>query len=245
MVRLINNLYPGGKIFFVVSLIFSGLIVNEIKHYILILAIFMLVSILLKLFAEYVLSVLKVLLVLSLIMFLMVVITTEGENLLFKLGFLYIYKEGLTRALLMILRISVVCSGIILITRIVTVEDVTMVLEKIGVPALGVFVIQSTITMIPQLKNKMSVIMDAQASRGMKFSGSLFTRVKKMIPLLFPLILSSFYDNEEKTLVLISRGIELPGPKFRLNDRIFTSKDLVIVILSILIIILSIYGRLG
>jgi energy-coupling factor transport system permease protein len=55
------------------------------------------------------------------------------------------------------------------------------------------------------------VIAESQRSRGLDTEGSLLARLRGIIPLVGPAILSSLTDVEEKSLALESRAFSRPG----------------------------------
>ena len=83
-------------------------------------------------------------------------------------------------------------------------------------PRIG-YVFVSLFQLIPQMTERMSTITDAQRSRGMETEGSLLIRMKAFIPLISPVIMSSFIDTKERAIALEVRGFNSKEKKSFLN----------------------------
>ncbi|MEB3365106.1 energy-coupling factor transporter transmembrane component T [Lactobacillus sp. R2/2] len=88
------------------------------------------------------------------------------------------------------------------------------------------FVLASTIQVVPQLMWQSNIINEAQQARGVETTGSLWQRIKTFIPMMGPLVLSSVEQNEEKVLTLQARGFSNPTPEqlciiFQKENRLF------------------------
>lgn len=126
----------------------------------------------------------------------------SGDTLLFHLGIIRIYKEGIINALLIILRVVMLVMGTSIILTYTTtpialtdgIEQFLAPLAKIKVPV-HEFSMMMTIALrfIPTLVEETDKIMSAQKARGSDFStGSLIKRAKALIPILIPLFISAF-----------------------------------------------------
>ena len=136
------------------------------------------------------------------------VFMTKGESEpLVSFGIITIYYEGIIRAFFMAYRVVVliVVTSIFLtyttspISLTDGIESLLKPLKLIKVPV-HVFAMMMTIALrfIPTLIEETEKIMNAQKSRGADFSsGSLVRRAKALIPLLIPLLISSFKRAEE------------------------------------------------
>ena len=126
---------------------------------------------------------------------------SRGEQLLFEIGVLHIYAEGVWNAVFMFVRIFALITGTgLFLTYTTTPMDLTDALEsllsplkKLHVPV-HVFAMMMSITLrfIPTLSEETEKIMNAQKARGANFSdGSLIKRAKALIPILIPLFVSA------------------------------------------------------
>jgi energy-coupling factor transport system permease protein len=105
----------------------------------------------------------------------------------------------------------------------------------------------SLITMIslrfvPLLLEEAFNLKKAQMSRGASFEGGLIKRVKKTLPLLVPLFVSSFRKADELALALDARGFRSGQERtsfqrlvFKRSDYLFLSFVLVIIVISCLV----------
>lgn len=130
----------------------------------------------------------------------------EGEPLV-SFWIIKIYTEGIIRAVIMALRVTLLIVGSSVLLTYTTspisltdgLESLLSPLKKIGVPV-HTFAMMMSIALrfIPTLVEETEKIMNAQKSRGADFtSGSLVQRAKALIPLLVPLFVSSFKRAEE------------------------------------------------
>ena len=129
-----------------------------------------------------------------------------GEPLV-EVWIIRIYTEGIVRAIFMALRVTLL---IVLTSMLLTyttspialtdgLESLMSPLKKIGVPV-HTFAMMMSIALrfIPTLIEETEKIMNAQKSRGADFtSGSLIKRARSLVPILIPLIVSSFKRAEE------------------------------------------------
>lgn len=140
-----------------------------------------------------------------------------GGEVLLTLGRFSIYKGGVLaglRASSVILGFS---SALVFFYATTEPEHLMLTLEQYHCPPKATFVILSTFQMIPQMGANAKTIQDAQRARGIETEGSLKTRAKAFIPMLMPLLLSSFSAAEEKSLALETRGFNCDSPKTRLR----------------------------
>lgn len=132
---------------------------------------------------------------------------TSGEHLLAAVGPAKIYREGVTYALLMALRIvCLIVSTFVLLTYTTSpvaltdaIERLLSPLGKIGLPVHEFSMMMSiALRFIPTLLEETDKIMSAQKARGANFeTGSLMKRVKALVPILVPLFVSAFRRADE------------------------------------------------
>ena len=91
-------------------------------------------------------------------------------------------------------------------------------LGKIGVPL-------ERISLLFLLALSFVRIKEAQIARGISMGNSLFSRVRRMLPVLIPLFTLSLARAERLALVLESRGYSSPGAKTRLKKFRFSTAD--------------------
>lgn len=141
------------------------------------------------------------------------IILTPGE-VLWKLGFLRITREGLVLAAKMAIRLVYLVVGSSLMTLTTTPNQLTDAMESLLKPLTVLHVPVHEIAMmmsialrfIPILMEETDKIMKAQIARGADFeSGNLFQKVKNMVPLLVPLFISAFRRANDLAMAMEAR----------------------------------------
>ena len=131
--------------------------------------------------------------------------TGEGTPLVDLWG-VAIYKEGIIRAVFMVLRILLLISGTFLLTYTTSPISLTDGLESLMGPLKKIHVPVHELSMmmcialrfIPTLIEETDKIMCAQKARGADFeSGSLMDKAKALVPILVPLFISAFRRADE------------------------------------------------
>ena len=126
---------------------------------------------------------------------------TAGEQLLFEWKFIKIYVEGIYAAVFIMIRITALIIGTSMLMTYTTtpialtnaIEDLLSPLKKLYVPVHS-FAMMMTIALrfIPTLIEEAEKIMNAQKARGADLeSGGLLDRIKALIPILIPLLMSA------------------------------------------------------
>ena len=215
---LIHRLDPLTKIVYVVVSIAAAYLLDSLLEVLLV----VLVSMGLLLLGKVFRNILPVI-ALSFLLILSIVIVQGffnpiNETLLYELGPIKFYKEGLTVAVRLAMRvINMVCAfGVLVLTTSPT-ELVERLQQKGMSPKIG-YVILSVLQIIPQLRATYNKIQDAQRSRGMETEGNLAVRVKAFFPLLGPVILNALNDTRERSIALDVRGFDRSTPKSYLNE---------------------------
>ena len=131
---------------------------------------------------------------------------TAGETVWLDLGFVEITKEGVLRAVFMMVRILLLISGTFLLTYTTSPISLTDGLESLMRPLKVIRVPVHELAMmmcialrfIPTLIEETDKIMSAQKARGADFeTGSLMEKAKALIPILVPLFISAFRRADE------------------------------------------------
>ncbi len=131
---------------------------------------------------------------------------TEGQTVLVQLGKMTITLEGVVRAIFMVGRIMLLITGTFLLTYTTSpialtdgLESLLGPLKKLHLPIHELSMMMCiALRFIPTLIEETDKIMSAQKARGADFeTGSLFDRVKAMVPILVPLFISAFRRADE------------------------------------------------
>ncbi|WP_282156087.1 energy-coupling factor transporter transmembrane component T family protein [Cytobacillus gottheilii] len=141
-------------------------------------------------------------------------LTREGA-IIFELGPITIYEEGLRQGIFISLRFFLLILMTSILTLTTTPIEITDGLEtllgplkKVKFPVHELALMMSiSLRFIPTLMGETDKIMKAQTARGVDFSGGpIKERVKAVIPLLIPLFVSSFKRAEELATAMEARG---------------------------------------
>lgn len=210
----IHRLDPRTKILTAILFIIQLFLIKSFLGYIFVVTFLGLIVWIAKLSPRYLYKGLKPVFMLIIITALLNVFMIQGEELLFQWKFLKIYREGVSTALFMVLRLIFLIMGSSLLTLTTSPIELTDGIErllnpfkKIGVPAHELAMMMTiALRFIPTLMDETDKIMKAQMARGADFeSGKLIQKAKSLIPLLVPLFISSFRRAEELAMAMEAR----------------------------------------
>lgn len=112
-------------------------------------------------------------------------------------------RHGLSMALRLE---AMVCLGLVFVT-VTKVEDLGEGLGKMGVPFRVSFALTLAFRLVPTFMATAQMVIDAQKCRGLDFeSGGPVARMRKYVPLLVPVLISSVKRAELLALALESKG---------------------------------------
>ncbi|MBE6569462.1 MAG: energy-coupling factor transporter transmembrane protein EcfT [Ruminococcaceae bacterium] len=168
-----------------------------------------------------------------------------GDTLLFQIGFVKVYLEGIINAVLLVLRIMLLLLGTSLFLTYTTtpialtdgLEQLLSPLKKLHVPV-HEFSMMMTIALrfIPTLMEETDKIMNAQKARGADFSqGSILRRAKALIPILVPLFVSAFRRADELATAMECRCYTGGEGRTRMNVLKYRPADILSVAAVILL----------
>jgi energy-coupling factor transport system permease protein len=134
-----------------------------------------------------------------------------GQEVLLRLGPFTATAEGLTFALQILARILAISGGITLFYLTTRSSDLVVDLERRGVSQRVAFVANASVQTVPAMVERASAIIAAQRARGLDTEGSIWRRVRGIVPIVAPVILGSIGEVEERTVALEARGFTRPG----------------------------------
>jgi energy-coupling factor transport system permease protein len=127
----------------------------------------------------------------------------SGETPLFWVFDVESMYYALGRTLLIL---SIVTMGIIMVSTTRN-EELIMGMIKMGLPYRVGFAISTSLRLVPTVASSLTTISQAQRSRGLDLeSGNVLERVKKFLPLLVPVFISSIRNTNIFGMALESRG---------------------------------------
>lgn len=155
-----------------------------------------------------------------------------ADTLVFKIGFLSVYTEGISIAAFMAIRLVLLIIGTSILTLTTSPIELTDGIEKllkpIGKEIAHELAMMMTIALrfIPTLMDETDKIMKAQKARGADFeAGGIIKKAKSLVPLLVPLFISSFRRADELAMAMEARGYRGGSGRTRMKVLSFTSKD--------------------
>ncbi len=130
---------------------------------------------------------------------------------LFRIGPIVATGEGLAFALEILVRILAISGAVTLFYLTTRPADLVVDLERRGVsPRVG-FVANASVQTVPAMVERAAQITAAQRARGLDTEGSVWHRVRGIVPIVGPVILGSIAEVEERTMALEARGFTRPG----------------------------------
>ena len=133
--------------------------------------------------------------------------------LLWQLGFLTIYQEGLQRAIALTFNVLNFAGIFYWLFNTSSYQEIATALEQNGMSHRAAYVFVSTFKMIDVLSDNSKRIMNAQRARGVETEGNMLVRAKAFVPVIIPLIVNAMLSVSERTLTLESKGFAVDCPK--------------------------------
>jgi len=134
-----------------------------------------------------------------------------GREVLFRIGPVTATVEGLAFALEIVARIVAISGAITLFYLTTTPGELTIDLERRGVPPRLAFVASASVQTVPAMVDRAVAITAAQRARGLDTEGSVAARLRGIVPIVGPVILGAIGEVEERTMALEARGFSRPG----------------------------------
>lgn len=187
---------------------------------------------------------LKSIVLISVVVFVMQALFLPGNTVLWRFWIFSVKQEGINNAVLLCTRIMGVGTAAVLGIKLVDVSKLVVALEDRGVSPQATYVIMSTVNIIPQMSKKMTVIMDAQRSRGVETESNMLVRAKAFFPTIGPLILNSIVSAEERAITLEARAFSMVGKKTRLQEVLDTGTDKALRYALIILLVIAVGGRI-
>lgn len=238
---IIHSLDPRIKIIIIGIFIVSVFSINTFLPYILLFGFIGFTVYVSKIPFKFILKGLKPLIMIISITVFISMFMTKGE-VLFRIWFLTVTKEGLRQAIFMALRLIFLVTGTSLLTLTTSpialtdgIEKLLTPLSKIGLPAHDLAMMMTiALRFIPTLLEETDKIMKAQMARGADFeSGNIINRAKNLVPLLVPLFINAFRRAEELATAMEARCYRGGENRTRLNELRLVRLDIVSLVIAI------------
>ena len=241
---LAHRLDPRTKLLLVVLYIVALFNCDSWLSYALVIAVTAACMIIGKITPKHIFNGLKPMIVIIVLTALLNMFYTQGEPLV-KFWVLTITREGLDRAIKMILRILLLSAGTFLLTYTTSpialtdgLEILLGPLKKIKVPVHEMTMMMSmALRFIPTLIEETDKIMSAQKARGADFeTGGLVKRAKALIPILVPLFVSAFRRADDLAVAMESRCYHGGEGRTRMKQLVMAGRDWIALALGALFV---------
>jgi energy-coupling factor transport system permease protein len=134
-----------------------------------------------------------------------------GETVLLRIGPVTATAEGLGFAVEIMARIMAISGAVTLFYLSTRPADLVVDLERRGISPRLAFVANASVQTVPAMVERAGQITAAQRARGLDTEGSVWRRVRGVVPIVGPVILGAIAEVEERTLALEARGFTRPG----------------------------------
>ena len=249
---IIHDLDPRIKIISTLIFMIIVFVANTVFSFALILAFTLAVIFLSKIKLINVIKAIKPVLFIVLFTAIINLFLTDGDDILFKWGFLKITKAGFYAACIMAARITLLVATTSLLTFTTSpilltdgIEKLLNPFSKMGLPAHELAMMMTiALRFIPTLLEETDKIIMAQKARGADFeSGNILKRSKALVPILVPLFISSFRRADELATAMECRCYRGGEKRTRLREIKIKSKDIlaffIMIMFSVTIIFLG------
>ncbi len=179
----------------------------------------------------------------------------SGDHLLVEWGVIHIYLEGIIFTVFLVLRLLflVMASAVLTLTTTPValadgIESLLGFLKVVKFPVRELaLVISIALRFIPTLMDEVNRIINAQKARGADFdTGNIFKRIKALIPVLIPLMVSAFMRAADLADAMDARCYGGTEKRTKYKKLKFTWRDLVVAIIFAALIagvvLFNIYG---
>ncbi len=121
--------------------------------------------------------------------------------------FLFVEREALLYGLAVALRIDITVVAGMIFLSVTRNEEIATGLARIGIPYRFAFAVSTALRLVPTITATGSTISQAQRSRGLDLeSGNFLERIRKYVPLLVPVFISTIRSTNVFSMALESKG---------------------------------------
>lgn len=183
----------------------------------------------------------KVVAAFSLLLAALALVTTPSGEELCQLPWGYIGTGSILAAILIVMRLVGCAIPLFLVFYVTKLNDLAnAMVKKLHVPYKYAFTFTSTVHFIPVFMNDMAGIMEAQTARGVQFDGGLAKKVRLMIPLCVPLLISSVRKTNSSAIAAEVRGFNLRTHSSGYKDYPYAGRDFVAFLACIILVVAAI-----
>jgi energy-coupling factor transport system permease protein len=173
------------------------------------------------------------------------VFTRPGSTVLFTVGPFAATLEGVDFAAETLVRLLAISLSIGLFVMTTDARAFVFDLERRGVPPRLAFVALATIEAVPTLVDRAATIAESQRARGLDTEASVRARLRGLLPLVGPAVITSLTDVEERSLALESRAFSRPGRRHLLWSMPDSGRERVLRALLVVVLGAAVALRIG
>lgn len=129
-----------------------------------------------------------------------------NRTLLFALGPVHVYQEGILFALTISFRVVNIIAASCVFVMTTSPARVMDACVRYGLPPKAGYVVTSIMQIIPTMLTSVARIREAQQSRGMSMSGNVLQRFRSFLAVFGPMVLSSLISIQDRAIALEVRG---------------------------------------
>ena len=160
------------------------------------------------------------------------------------LGALSVSTPGLTRALVLGGRITAILFAFLAVLATVSPARLVEAMTERGASFGAMYLLVSTLTLVPRLRARAAQILEAQQCRGLRLGGSPIARVRALGPLVLPLVLGALMEVDEQVLALDARGAASARERTALEPPADTTAEWVLRLLCLVVVLAAWTARL-
>ncbi|MDP8958541.1 MAG: energy-coupling factor transporter transmembrane protein EcfT [Actinomycetota bacterium] len=146
------------------------------------------------------------------------------ETVLFRVGPLVVWEEGVAYALVVLLRLAILVLA--LLAAVVTTHPKALVAALVykGMSPKLAYVFLAAQQLVPDMRRRSTSVLEAQQARGLDVNANLWRRVRAFIALLGPLLVSALIGAETRSLALEARAFGRQGTRNYLVEEVHDSR---------------------
>lgn len=179
----------------------------------------------------------------SIVLAVLLVFTTPQGEVLVELPWGYIGTGSILAAVTTIVRLEAAAIPLFLTFYVTKMSDLSNSAVKVlHVPYKYAFTFASTVHFIPVFMNDMKGIMEAQTARGVEFdTGGIVNKVRLMVPLCVPLLVSSVRKTNSAAIAAEVRGFNLRTRESGYKQYPFAGVDVLALVAAVALVACALF----
>lgn len=141
------------------------------------------------------------------------------------IGKIVVWKEGVQFALAILFQLLVVIISMLATITTSHPQRLTTALMEKGMPHKLAYIFMSALQFVPRIQQRSQQIIDSQQARGLDTKANIRRRVRALVDLLSPLLISELIAAQTRTLALEARGFSRSDSQTFLYDIPDTAVD--------------------